>query len=230
MNVLVFGASGRTGRELVKQGLAQGHTVTAFVRHPAKFDIEHPHLKVVQGDAADRISVERAVKGQDAVLCALGAANLLKRDQAVVVGVHNIIMAMEWMGVRHLIYLSADTVRDSHDQLNALRKVFVPLLFHNSAEDHELNESMIKQSHVDWIIVRPPMLTNGERTGTYRSGERLRARSIIPHFSRADLAEFMLKQLTDDTFLHKTPEVMYSPPNCGLLGRAGTTISHDGRS
>ena len=209
MNILVFGASGRTGRELVKQALAQGHRVSAFVRHPASFDIAHPQLKIVQGDAADRASVESAVRDQDAVICALGAASLFKRDQAVVVGVHNIIMAMESAGVRRLIYLSADTVHDSRDELNALRKVFVPLLFHNSAADHEINESMIKQSHVDWIIIHPPMLTNGERTSAYRSGEHLRARAIIPQFSRADLAEFMLKQLDDNTFLDKAAEVMY---------------------
>jgi putative NADH-flavin reductase len=209
MNILVFGASGRTGRELVKQALAQGQTVTAFVRHPASFDITHAHIKIVQGDAADRASVESAVRDQDAVICALGAASLFKRDQAVVVGVHNIIMAMESAGVRRLIYLSADTVHDSRDELNALRKVFVPLLFHNSAADHEINESMIKQSHVDWIIIRPPMLINGERTSAYRSGEHLRARAIIPQFSRADLAEFILKQLADDSYLDKAAEVMY---------------------
>jgi putative NADH-flavin reductase len=209
MNVLVFGASGRSGRELVKQGLAQGHTVTAFVRQPSKFALQHPYLTVVQGDAADRVAVERAVRDQDGVICALGAATLLKRDQAVVVGVHNIIMAMEEADVRRLIYLSADTVHDSRDQLNALRKVFVPLLFHNSSADHELNESMIKQSHLDWIIVRPPMLSNGEHTGVYRSGEYLTARSIIPQFSRADLAEFMLKQLADNTFLDKAAAVLY---------------------
>src|SRR5205807_9565946 len=138
-----------------------------------------------------------------------GAATLLKRDQAVLVGVHNIIMAMEETGIRRLIYLSADTVRATRDELNALRKVFVPLLFHTSAADHEMNESMIEQSPLDWIIVRPPMLTNGARSSTYRSGEHLRARAIIPQFSRADLAEFMLKQLADDTFLDKAAEVMY---------------------
>jgi putative NADH-flavin reductase len=209
MNILIFGASGRTGRELVGQALAQGHRISAFVRHPALFDLAHPHLKVVQGDAADRAAVERAVRDQDAVICALGAANLLKRDEAVVVGVHNIIMAMESAGVRRLIYLSADTVHDSRNELNALRKVFVPLLFHNSATDHEINESMIKQSHVDWIVIRPPMLTNGVRTSAYRSNEHLTTRAIIPQFSRADLAEFMLKQLDDDTFLDKAAEVMY---------------------
>src|SRR5438552_11799579 len=88
MNVLVFGASGRTGRELIKQGLAQAHAMTAFVRNPAKFGIAHPHLKVTEGDAASRVAVERAIKGQNAAVCALGAATLFKRDQAVVVGVH----------------------------------------------------------------------------------------------------------------------------------------------
>lgn len=209
MNVLIFGAAGRTGRELVKQGLMRGHRVSAFVRHPASFDIQDPKLKVVQGDAAKRASVESAVRDQDAVICALGGANLLKREQAVVVGVHNIIMAMEESGVRRLIYLSADTVHETRAQLNALRKVMVPLLFHNSSADHEINERMIKQSHLEWIIVRPPMLTNGERTGTYRSGEHLFSRSIIPRFSRTDLAEFLLQQLAQDTFLHKAPEVMY---------------------
>jgi putative NADH-flavin reductase len=125
------------------------------------------------------------------------------------VSVHNISTAMEAADARRFIYLPADTVHDTRDQLNALRKVIVPLLFHNSAEDHELNKSMSKQRPADWIIIRPPMLTNGERTSAYRSGERLRAKSIIPRFSRADMAEFMLKQLADDTFLHKEPEVMY---------------------
>jgi putative NADH-flavin reductase len=209
MNILVFGASGRTGRELVKQGLAQGHTVTAFVRHPESFDIAHPQLKVIQGDAADRGPVECAVRDQDVIMCALGGANLLKRDQAIVVAVHNIIIAMEEMGINRLIYLSADTVHATRDQLNPLRKLLVPLLFHNSAEDHELNERMIEQSHLDWTIVRPPMLTNGARIGAYRSGERLRARAIIPQFSRADLAEFMLKQLSGDGYLDKAVAVMY---------------------
>jgi putative NADH-flavin reductase len=208
MNVVVFGASGRTGRELLEQGLAHGHTVTAFVRTPTKLAIEHPHLKVIQGDAADRGAVDRAIRDQDVVLCALGAATLFTRDQAVVVGVHNILTAMEVAGVRRLVYLSADTVRDTRDQLNVLRRVLVPVLFHHSAQDHELNERMITQSHMDWIIVRPPMLTNGERTGSYRSGERLRATAIIPRLSRADLAEFMLNQVTDNTFLHMAPEVM----------------------
>jgi putative NADH-flavin reductase len=71
MNVLVFGASGGTGRELVKQALAQGHSVTAFVRDPTTFDGKYPNLKVLQGDVSDYESVERAVQNQDAALCAL---------------------------------------------------------------------------------------------------------------------------------------------------------------
>jgi NAD(P)H-binding len=80
MNVLVFGASGGTGRECVKQALAQGHSVTAFVRDPTTFDSKHPNLQVVQGDVVDYASVERAVHNQDAALCALGSSSPLKRD------------------------------------------------------------------------------------------------------------------------------------------------------
>jgi putative NADH-flavin reductase len=198
MKILVFGASGRTGKELVKQGLELGHTITAFVRSPSKLRLADTHLRVTQGDIVDRGAVEAAVRGHDAVVCALGAPSLLKRDPAVVVGMHNILLAMELEGVKRLSYLSADTVRAARDQLGAVRKLFVPVIFSASSADHELIEAMIKSSRVDWTIVRPPMLTNGERNGAYQSGERLDAGFTIPRVSRADVAAFMLRELADD--------------------------------
>jgi putative NADH-flavin reductase len=207
MNVIVFGASGATGRELVKQGVAQGYSVTAFVRNPARFDIQHPSIRVHQGDVADRAAVERAIQRQDEVVCALGGSSLLRRNSALVVGVHNIVLAMELAGVRRLVYLSNDAVCDA--RMNVFRRSLVSILLHNVAADHDLDESMIKQSHLDWTIVRPPMLTKGERTGSYRSGDYLEPRSLFPQISRADIAQFMLKQLSEDAFLHGTPVVMY---------------------
>jgi putative NADH-flavin reductase len=209
MNVLVFGASGRMGRELVQQGLAHGDFVTAFVRDPAKFDIKHSNLKVVQGNVVDYASVERAVKGQDAVLCALGSSTPVKRDPTLVDGVRNIIRAMEQAGARRFVYLSFLAVRESRGDLGPVVNYVVAPLLHNIISDHEVKESLIKQSQLDWIIVRPPRLTSGRRTGLYRSGEQIAARSLILTLSRADLAEFMLKQLTDDTFVRKAPLVMY---------------------
>src|SRR5438132_5779329 len=196
MNVLVFGASGGTGRELVKQGLEQGHSLTAFVRNPASFEIKHANIKMVKGDITDYASVERAVEGHAAVMSALGASTVLRREPAFTAGARNIVKAMEQAGVRRFIYLSALTVRAVRDQLNFLgRYVIAPIVLRNVAADHEANERIIEQSRLDWTIVRPPRLTNGERTGVYRSGERIDSKAIIPEISRADLAEFMLKQL-----------------------------------
>jgi putative NADH-flavin reductase len=197
VKILVFGASGRTGKELVKQGLEHGHIITAFVRTPSKLQIVETDLAVVQGDIVDRGAVEAAVRGHDAVLCALGAPSLLTRDPAVVVGMHNILLSMELEGVRRLSYLSADTVRDARQQLSSIRKMFVPLIFRSSSADHELIEAMIKSSRLDWTIVRPPMLTGGAPSSAYQRGERIDPRVIIPTVSRADVAAFMLRELVD---------------------------------
>jgi len=210
MNVLIFGASGAMGRELVTQGLGRGHAILAFVRNPAKIEIRHPNLRLHQGDVADRAAVERAVQGQDEALCALGGSSLFKREPSIVIGVHNILMAMEKFGVRRFIYLSNDAVHDVRPQLSFFQRNFIaPVLLRSVAADHELNEGMIKQSSLDWIIVRPALLTKGEATGAYRSGEHINATSIIPRISRADLAQFMLNQLTEDRFIHEAPVVMY---------------------
>ena len=209
MNVLVFGASGGTGRELVKQALAQGHSVTAFVRDPTTFDSKHPNLKVVQGDVTDYESVERAVQNQDAALCALGSSTPLKRDPTLIDGVRHIIKAMEHADGQRFIYLSFLGVRDGRNQLSFFGKYLVaPLVLRNVVADHEVKERLIKQSRLHWIIVRPPRLTNGQRTGAYRSGKRIRADAMIPTISRADVADFMLQQLTDEAYLHNTPGVM----------------------
>jgi putative NADH-flavin reductase len=210
MNLLVFGASGGTGRELVRQALAQGHVVTAFARDPAKLDINHANLRVAQGDVADYAAVERAVKNQDAVICALGSSTPLRRDPILIQGIDNIIHAMERAGVRRLIYISFLGVRNGRHQLSLLGKYIVaPLVLRNVVADHEAKERLIKQSRLNWTIVRAPRLTNGRRTGTYRSGEDIATNSIIPTISRADVADFMLTQLTSDTYLRKAPGVMY---------------------
>src|SRR5690349_2998072 len=106
MNILVFGASGKTGHELVQQGLLQGHSVTAFVRDPAKLTVKNDRLKVVKGDVKDPAAVASAMKNQDAVLSALGVSKPLKSDPVVIEGIRNIIRAMQQMNVKRFIYLS----------------------------------------------------------------------------------------------------------------------------
>jgi putative NADH-flavin reductase len=210
MRVVIFGASGATGRELVGQSLVQGHHITAFVRNPSRLGPQSSDTRVVRGDVSHRLAVARAIEGQDAVLCALGAATPFRRDPALVEGVRHIVGAMERLGVRRLVYLSFLGVREGRRQLSAIgRFVVAPVILRNVVADHEDKERIIRRSRLEWVIVRPPRLTHGPRRGDYRSGVDIRATSSVPRVSRADLADFMLAQLSDDTYLRKTPAVMY---------------------
>jgi putative NADH-flavin reductase len=210
MNVAVFGAGGATGRLLVRQGLERGHRVTAVVRSPAPSPENAPALTIVRGDVRNEDAVVFAVDSQDAVLCTLGAATPLGRDRGLVEGIRNVVTAMERCGVRRLVYLSFLGVHDGRGQLSRLgRWVVAPILMRNVVADHEAKERIIRASALDWVIVRPPRLTNGQLRGKYRSGVDIRARSIVPRISRADLAGFMLEQLSDDMYLRQTPAVMY---------------------
>jgi putative NADH-flavin reductase len=209
MNILIFGASGATGHELVKQALAQGHNVTAFIRNPSKLKIKHDKLKVIQGDVINYQLVEGLVRGHDSVLSALGAANPFKYDQSVVDGVNNIIKAMETNGVSRFIYLSFVGVKESRNTAGFVIKYIAPKLLSTEVAGHEAREKMIKQSQLKWTIVRAPTLSNGKHLAQFRSGEGITSKGFADTISRADVADFMLRQLTDNTFLRKTPTIMY---------------------
>ena len=250
MKVLVFGATGRTGRALVEQALEQGHAVTAFARDPAKVRGAHQNLTIARGNMLDYSSVEAAVQGQDAVLSALGTrlpilaivvfgfafqalARLLaltgplglavriagpllalliltRRTTALSQGTGNIVRAMEKAGVRRLICESSLGVADSKGRLGILYNlVLVPLLLRGMFADKAAQEQLIQASTLDWVIIRPSSLTNGPRKGVYRAGLDIGHWFRPTRISRADAADFMLKQLTDDTWLRKTPGVAY---------------------
>lgn len=209
MNILIFGASGPTGRELVRQALAQGHRVGAFVRNPARFAARHANLALVVGDVTEQAAVEQALRGRDAVVSALGSGQSLRQDPALIHGIQNIIQAMGDAGVRRLVYLSMLGVGGSGRQLGLVdRYLVVPLLLRNVLADHARKEALIKRSTLDWVIVRPPRLTNGPQAGKYRSGPDIRERTLLASIPRADVAEFMLQQLTDNRYVHATPALL----------------------
>lgn len=212
MKLIVFGATGGTGQQVVQQALAQDHAVTVFVRNPAKFGVNHPNLKIAQGDVMDLASVERVLPGHDVVLVALGAP---ARDKGKVrsKGTRNIISAMEKTGVRRLVCQTSLGYGDSLQVLDRaplhFKYIIVPFLLRGAFADHELQEDFIKRSDLDWIIVRPGNLTDGEKTGHYRHGFPASDKAITVNISRADVADFILKQLSDDTYLRKTPGLSY---------------------
>jgi putative NADH-flavin reductase len=209
MKLLVFGSTGGTGREVLRQALDQGHNVVAYARDPDRIDdVEHANLHVVRGDVLDPTVVESAVAGHDAVLCAIGAGaerTSLRED-----GTRNIVKAMEETGVRRLICLSSLGVGDSRANLSFFTKyVIVSVFLRHAFADHERQEAIVKRSSLDWTIVRPPHLMDGPRTGTYRHGFPTTDKRIKGKISRADVADFMVKQLTDATYFHRTPGVSY---------------------
>jgi putative NADH-flavin reductase len=212
MNLLIFGATGGTGRAIVTQALEQEHRVTAFTRNPAAIKTAHENLAIVQGDILDYASVEKAVKGQDAVLSALGT-KALRRNTTISYGTRNIIKAMEKYEVKRFVFESSISIGDSKPQQRQFGLVYkiiiFPFILRNMFQDKEIQERYIRQSTLDWIIVRPAVLTNGPRTGVYRSEFSATDTSIKAKISRADVADFMLKQLTDDTYVHKTPSLSY---------------------
>ncbi|HMK24817.1 MAG TPA: SDR family oxidoreductase [Chitinophagaceae bacterium] len=209
MNILVFGASGKTGHELVRQGLLQGHYVTAFVRDPAKLTVKNDRLKVIRGDVKDLVAVSSAMKDQDAVLSALGVSKPLKSDPVVIEGIRNIIAVMEQTNVKRFIYLSFMAVGEGRKDGGFLMKNIIARIVRHEIADHAEKEKLIKATQLDWTIVHAPKLTNGSKKGIYRTGEAIKPRTFLPTLSRADLADFMLKQLTERTFLFKPVRVMY---------------------
>lgn len=207
MKLIIFGSTGSIGRQLVRQGLEQGHLVTAYARDPSKLDIRHDNLKLVQGDAMDLSSVEKAVQGQDAVLCSLGAgAKGTVRSR----GTKNIIRAMEKVGIRRFVCQSSLGVGDSWGNLNFFWKYVMFRGFLRQAyADHVSQEDHVRQSGLDWTIVRPAAFTDGNRTGEYRHGFPGNDKTTKLKVSRDDVADFMLKQLTHEEYLRKTPGLSY---------------------
>jgi putative NADH-flavin reductase len=249
MKVLVFGATGGTGRQLVRQALEQGHVVTAFARDPGKMHLVHDNLRVVRGDILEPASIETAVAGQDAVMSALGirmpvrililiilacqiiirmvtlsrwaslfievgvpilAILLLSRRTTVLSeGTRNIVGAMERAGIKRFVCESSLGVGDSKWKLGIVHNLIaIPLFLRNVFADKEAQERIIAASNLDWVIVRPTALTNGPRRNVYRVGSV--GHWFVPsRISRADVAGFMLKQLTDGEYLRKTPGIAY---------------------
>jgi putative NADH-flavin reductase len=208
VKLLVFGASGPTGGHLVAQALEQGHEVTAFVRDPGKFAVGHPRLKVALGNAEDAAAVAEAVRGQGAVLSTLGRRKSLKSQDLIANSMRCIVPAMERHGVRRLILMSAFGVGDSRRDAPLLPRIMYRLMLRDIFADKLAGERLVRASRLEWTTVYPVLLTDGPRTGDYRVGERLEL-SGLPKISRADVAEFMLKELYDGAYLKRVVVISY---------------------
>lgn len=204
--IIVFGASGSTGRCLVDQALGGGDQVTAFVRNAerAAFD-DHERLRVIEGDIHDEPQVRAAIAGHDEVYFTLGAKLFARgvRESAT----RNIITAMEAVGVSRLISMSSYGVGDTEELLPAFTKyIVVPFMLRRTFDDHFAQETLIEASSLDWTIVRPPYLTNDERTEDYSHGLPIGdvRRFKIP---RGDVGHFMLRVGREGLYRRQKPGV-----------------------
>ena len=207
MKVLIIGASGATGRVLMREALEQGHEVTALARNPSALAPQDHRPRVLQGNALDASQVEAAVADQDAVLSALGTRSS-RPTTLFSQSTHNLISAMNKHGVRRLVCITGIGAGDSKGHVGFLYdRIMLPFVVKNIYEDKNRQEEAIKQSDLDWVIVRPARLTDEPAKGEYRVylGGSYTAKTI----SRADVAAFMLAQLTDDTYVHKMPVISY---------------------
>jgi uncharacterized protein YbjT (DUF2867 family) len=202
LRILIIGATGGTGRQLVRQALEQGHQVTAFVRKPKKLKIEHANLRVVKGNVLDYASVELAMRDQNAVVCALGHKRFFYPTKILSEGTRNILRAMKTCGVPRLVCESALGIGNRVGRLGLPHTVLVvPLILPFYFWDKVRQEKLIEESDTDWVIVRPTRLTNAAARGKYRHGRNVGNFIWGNRISRADVADFMLKQLTDDGYV-----------------------------
>jgi putative NADH-flavin reductase len=209
VRLTVFGATGRTGRPVVEQALAAGHEVVAFARTPAKLDIRHERLRIVQGDATDPAAVERAIDGADTVISAMKttASQKVARTGPLTRGLQNIVVVMGSRRVRRLVTSAGGcAISDPEDMPDLRLKLtwgFGKLILPASMEDERGAARAVQASDLDWTIVRLAGPTNGTPTGRVQAGYAGRAMGL--RITRADAAEFMLREAVERKYLRRAP-------------------------
>lgn len=194
MKLLILGATGKTGRQLVTQALEKGHDVTILARDRSKVGIQHERLHVVEGDVANNAALGEAMRGRDAVISALGRGMSFKSENLIERSVPGILAAMQTNGIRRLMFTSAMGVGDSYREAPLIAKIFFRTLLRGIYADKAIGEQMIRNSPLEWTIVQPVQLTDGPLTKNYRVAESLPL-SGQPQISRADTAHFILDRL-----------------------------------
>jgi putative NADH-flavin reductase len=195
---------------VTQQALAEGHTVTAFTRRPETFPLRHERLRVTRGDVFDLPAVERAVAGQDAVLSTLGVPFTREPITVYSKGVEHILQAMNRSSVRRLVCVSSSATDPQLEPQGGILfgRVLQPLIMNvfgrTLYDDMRRMETLVMASDVDWTILRPSGLFGTPAVTAYRVAD---AHTAARYTSRADLADCMLRQLSDDRYVRKVVSV-----------------------
>jgi putative NADH-flavin reductase len=190
--------------ELTRQALEQGHSVRVLVRNPNRMPLVNQNMRIVLGSVLDRESVTKTVLGADAVLSCLGQRNLLRNTRVCSVGTRLIIDVMKAQGVRRLVVESAFGAGESLAQANLLERLIFATLLWAPYQDKNLLEPAVKESGLEWTILRPTLLTNEPRSGRYAV---TMGRPATAKVSRADVATAMLRAVTERLWIGESPTV-----------------------
>jgi putative NADH-flavin reductase len=208
MNIAIFGATGRTGIPLVQQALDKGHKVVAFLRDPAKMPIKHERLSLLQGDIQNAQKVEEAVKGVDAVLMVLGHTKSSSKD-ILSTAAQTVVDAMKKQGVKRLVTLTGAGVRyPEKDEPKLFDRVMGFLLKRMAGDllaDSTQHVEIVRNSGLDWTIVRVPVLTEAAHTAKIKVGYV--GKGISARIGRADVADFILRVLEQRSHLYDLPVI-----------------------
>jgi putative NADH-flavin reductase len=206
--VLIIGASRGIGLETVRAALKGGHSVRALARSARRIPVEHPKLEKMAGDALEMATVKRALTGIDVVVQSLGVSAgpelIFQPTQLFSKATRVLVTAMEGAQVKRLICVTGFGAGDSRGYGGFLYSLGFHLLLGRVYDDKDVQERIVRRSKLDWVIVRPVILTDGPKTNAYRALID-RRRWTCGFISRADVADFLVKQIHDDAFLHKTP-------------------------
>jgi uncharacterized protein YbjT (DUF2867 family) len=197
------GGTGRTGRLLVEKARASGHDVRILARQPSKAAELIAGLETKQGDVLDAQAVKTVIDSVDAVICLHGSP-LLRPGRAMSDGTRNIVQAMQGTGVRRLVLVSADGAGETRSQLPLT--VRLGSIFTNKfMAEKEEQERIVRESGLDWTLVRPGQLTDGPLTDEVAISRE--GRKVIGKVSRSDLASFLLKQVADPSSIRHSPQL-----------------------
>ena len=203
MKVIVFGATGSVGRLAVEQLLTEGHEVTAFARRIDALGIEHEQLRLFKGNAMRIESVVEAMEGHDAAVIALGAG-ASRKSRVRSVGTRNVIEAMQQLGIRRLICQTTLGAGESWANLNFFwKRIMFGLLLRPVFKDHEVQEQLVRDSGLDWTIVRPSALTDDPADSAFKVDLPPQERNLTLKISRADVAAFLARCVGEPVFMRR---------------------------
>jgi putative NADH-flavin reductase len=209
MKLLVIGAASGIGAALAAQAALEGHSTTALVRSPEKVKPGSQDMRIIKGDIRDKDSVSSAVTGQDAVCITIGIGPAFKPVTVFSEGTSVVVDAMKRESVGRLVCVTGIGAGDSKGRGGFLYdRIVFPIFLRRIYEDKDIQESIVRNSSLEWLIVRPGFLTNGPVTGRYRVLTDLKGIKC-GKISRGDVAHFILRELESMKHAGQTPLLTY---------------------